>query len=214
MAAAAPACRAAVVTGPGGPPLIGRNAAREMARTELSKRIYHQGSSVIYSFLQKIVTFFDRLFEHVNSAMPGGWWALVVLGVLAVGVLGTVLARVGPISRRHRAAAPLGRAVQTDHRKRAEELAAVGDWAGAIRERLRAIAGHLEERAIVPPQAGRTADELAVEAGRALPRFASGLWSAARLFDDVYYGDRAGTPQGYAQLRQLDETVRAARDAP
>lgn len=215
MAAAAWAFQPAVVTGPGGPPLIGRDAAREMARTEFSKSIYHQGNPVIYSVLSKIVRFLGHLFDNVNAAVPGGWWALVLLCVLAVLLTGTVLARVGPISRSHRSLAPLDSAApRTDHRRRAEELAATGDWAGAIRERLRAIAGHLEERAIVPPRAGRTADELAVEAGQVLPRFASGLRSAARLFDDVYYGDRAGTPQGYAQLRRLDETVRAARDTP
>ncbi|WP_449066361.1 DUF4129 domain-containing protein, partial [Planomonospora algeriensis] len=60
---------------------------------------------------------------------------------------------------------------------------------------LRAVARDLEERAVVEELPGRTADELAAEAGRALPGFAGELAEAARLFDDVTYGDLPGTPR-------------------
>ncbi len=60
---------------------------------------------------------------------------------------------------------------------------------------------------------GRTADELAAEAGRLLPGLAPALTTAARLFNEVRYGDRAGTRAGYEQLRALDEAVLATRPA-
>jgi Domain of unknown function (DUF4129) len=202
----------------GGPPLIGRNAGRELARRELAKHIYHQGVSLTERILERIAGFLGRLFDQVNATVPGGWWAVVVLVALAVIVLGIVLTRLGPISLAHRApGAPLlgtNIAAARDHRERAQQLAAAGDWAAAIREILRAMARDLEERAILPPRPGRTTDEFALEAGRALPRCAAELWSAARLFDDVWYGERPGTADGYARLTQLDAAVRAASPVP
>ncbi|WP_344833498.1 DUF4129 domain-containing protein [Nonomuraea dietziae] len=58
---------------------------------------------------------------------------------------------------------------------------------------------------------GKTADELAAEAGRSLPAFAEELAAAARAFDDVAYGGVPGSPAAYAMLRDLDERLRLAR---
>ncbi len=220
MVTAPPASDATWPTGygVGGPPLISRAAARGMARRELAKPVYHQGVSFTDRVAEKIISLIGKLIQQVNSTVPAGWWTLVALGALAVIILGVVLTRLGPIALAHRARGTAlhgGRvATARDHRERAQKRAADGDWSGAIRESLRAIARDLEERAILPPRAGRTADELAMEAGRALPAYGGKLWSAARLFDDVCYGERPGTPDGYAQLRELDAAVHAARPLP
>ena len=47
--------------------------------------------------------------------------------------------------------------------------AAEGDYSTAVLQRLRAIATSCEERGILVPDAGRTADELAMQAGALLP---------------------------------------------
>jgi hypothetical protein len=70
----------------------------------------------------------------------------------------------------------------------------------------------------MPPRPGGTASERAAEAARALPAAvlpggAAALPAAARLFDDVRYGGRAGTREGYEQVRDLDEAIRSARTA-
>jgi hypothetical protein len=214
---------ACTVAGPdapraGGPPLIGRDEGRGLARRELSKHIYHQGVPFSQRVLEKVASFLRTIFQHVNTTVPGGWWAVVVLAALVVIVLGVILTRLGPIALRHGDRGRWLLAAHTmtarDHRDLAERLAAEGDWASAIREILRAIALDLEERAILPPRAGRTADELAAEAGNALPECADELRSAARLFDDVWYGERPGTEEGYARLRRLDAAVGAARPVP
>ncbi len=80
----------------------------------------------------------------------------------------------------------------------------------AIIERLRAIAVDLEAREILLPVPARTAMELATEAGAAFPAEATSLASAARLFDDVRYGGKAGTDGGYDRIRALDIRLRAA----
>jgi hypothetical protein len=147
--------------------------------------------------------------------VPGGWWTLIALVTLLVIVAAAILIWIGPVTRtRSRGPDPLlasARRSARDHRREAERLAAEGNFAAAIVEIVRAIAVDLEERDVLPPRAGRTAGEFAAEAGRALPGQAAELNAAARLFDDVRYGDRPGTADGYRRLRDLDAAVRAAR---
>ena len=132
-----------------------------------------------------------------------------------------ILAWIGPArrTRRGRAAAVLGSRPMSaaEHRRSAEQLAAAGDYAGAIVERMRALAVDLEARDLAP-RAGRTATELAAEAAAALRSGAAGpaaitdgLARAARLFEDVRYGGRPGTRAGYEQVRDTDTRIAAVR---
>lgn len=138
-----------------------------------------------------------------------------MLIIVLVLIIAGVLYRIGPMgrSRRQPGGTLLGGTQLTaaDYRRDAERLADGGDYTGAIIQRVRAIAVELETRGVLLPRPGRTASELAAEAAGALPDSAAGLRAAARLFDDVRYGDRAGTMAGYEQVRQLDESIRAAR---
>ena len=59
------------------------------------------------------------------------------------------------------------------------------------------------------PAAGRTATELAGEAGRALPDLADELDSATTAFNDVTYGNLEGTQTNYGLVSDLDDRVRA-----
>jgi hypothetical protein len=195
-------------------PAIGRDTARLLASRELSKAIYHRGPPLTRRILGAIGRWLTRLFSDASGVLPGGWWALVGLAALAVIAVAAVTAWIGPVcARRRRAPGVLlpGAAVTAgDLRARAERLAADGDFSGAIIEAVRAIAAELE-RAVLPPRTARTADEFAVEAGLALPAEAAELAAAARLFDDVRYGDRIGTAAGYLRIRDLDSRIRAAR---
>ncbi len=204
---------------PPGQPDVGRGEGRRLARDELSKAVYHPGAPLAQRILGTIGRWLARFYNDVNTATPGGWWAFVALAALAVIVIGVVRVLIGPVGRPHRraGAGPLrGTRPLTarGHRERAARLAAEGDFAAAIIECLRAVAADLEERAVLAGDAGRTADEFAAEAGRALPAHADALLSAARLFDDVCYGGRQGTREGYERLRDLDAAVRAARPGP
>jgi type II secretory pathway pseudopilin PulG len=197
---------AIVVIGPG----IHRIPAQRLARRELARSIYQP------SFLARLD---NDLFGWLNRLSIGpqksGWWLLIVLIIVVVLVIAGVLYWIGPMgrSRRQRSGAVLAgtQLSAADYRREAERLADGGDYAGAIIQRMRAIAVELETRGVLLPRPGRTASELAAEAGGSLPGSAAGLHAAARLFDDVRYGDRAGTPAGYEQVRDLDESIRAAR---
>lgn len=72
---------------------------------------------------------------------------------------------------------------------------------------MRAVVRSLEERALIDPRPGSTADE----AGRPLPGHASRLRAAAEDFDAVTYGGRTADGQMYATLRDLDLNLEKAK---
>jgi hypothetical protein len=204
--------------GNGDPGLIGRQAAQQLARDELSKAVYHPHMSFLQWLAQKAGSLLSRLFNGASGVIPGGWWALVALAALAALVVAVVLRRIGPVtrSRRARTGGLSGSTLLTarEHRAAAERAAVAGDYSAAILEYLRAIAASLEERGALRPDPGRTADEFAGQAARLLPAHAAGLASAARLFDDVCYGGQPGTPVGCEQLRDLDTAIAATAPRP
>lgn len=208
---AACAALAILVAPASGRPGIGRRAAQRLAREELSKPAYHPATSLAQRIIAAIVRLLGKIIHAASGAVPGGWWGLVGLAALAVIVIAGLRAWMGPVGRTHRRGSPLapqGTArTARDHRSEAERLAGAGDYATAIRECLRAVAAELDERGVLPARTGRTADEFAAEAGRALTAHAQALREAARLFDEVFYGQRPGTRAGYERLRELDRQV-------
>ena len=99
------------------------------------------------------------------------------------------------------------------HRATAQGFAAEGNWTAAIRHRLRAVARQLEESGVLNPVAGRTANELARDAGAALPRLTDELSRAATAFNDVTYGERPGTQEAYQMIADLDDHLRSRSPA-
>jgi hypothetical protein len=200
---------------------IGRDQARELARRELRKPAYHRDDpSFVDRMLRKISDWITALLDKLPGNHPGGggsWAMLVILLVLLVLVVAAIWWRVGNVRRNAAERTALLDDAPTraeDHRAQAERHAAAGEWPRAIRERLRAIARDLEERAILQPRPGRTADELAAEAGEALPDHADDLVRGVRVFDDVWYGGEDGNEGGYRLLTDLDERLRSAKPVP
>jgi hypothetical protein len=199
--------------GNGGGAAVTRQQGQRLARTELSKAIYHPGVPIT----ERIEHAIERFLNSAGVTVPAGWWAIVALAALLVIAIAVVLAWIGPVRKsRARGMDTLlssGQLSARDHRQQAERMAAMHDYAAAIVESVRAIAVELEERGVLEPRLGRTADEFAAEASQPLPGHAAGLRAAARLFDDVRYGERAGTAAGYQQVRELDVAIQAARPA-
>jgi hypothetical protein len=194
----------------GGIPVTGRRTGQQLARTELSKAIYHHQPSLTERVAHFLITWLARLFR-ATQGLPGGWWGFVALVVLAVILVAVVLARIGPVASAQRRRAGPGAVAPArtarEHRDAATQLAGGGDYAAAICARVRAIAAELDERGILMPSIGRTADEFAAEAGRALPAHAGDLLGSARLFDEVRYGQRPGTRAGYERVAGLDTRI-------
>jgi hypothetical protein len=199
---------------PSGGPGISRRSAQQLARRELARSIYQP--SLEQRILNSISIFLRRLLSDASANFPGGWWALVAVIAAAVLLGSTIFFWIRPSRTRAAVGAVLQGAVRSasDHRQEAQRLAAAGEYAAAIVESMRAIAVELEERGVLLPRPGRTADELAAEAAGALPGQAAGLSAAARLFDDVRYGGRPGSSDGYQRMQKLDSQIRAGRTTP
>ncbi|MBU8827961.1 DUF4129 domain-containing protein [Mycolicibacterium goodii] len=189
---------------------IDRDAAHDAAQNELSKPIYPR-SSPTQQFLDWVDELLYRL-AYEGSTVPGGWFTISVLAILVV-VAVIVAVRIARRAMRTDRAAQYGlfgrvELSADEHRTTAEQFAAQGNWTAAIRHRLRAVARHLEETGILTPVPGRTATELARDAGAALPALANELASAATTFNDVTYGEQPGTEAAYRRIADLDGRLR------
>jgi len=189
---------------------IDREAAHEAAQRELAKPIYPKAS-----WTDRLSEWLNDLFYRIvmeGSKVPGGWFTVsVLLIILAVAVVVAVR-----IARRTMRTNRGGEHALFDshelsaaqHRATAEQYAAAGNWTAAIRHRLRAVARQLEEDGVLNPVPGRTATELAKDAGAELAALAGEFRQAADAFNDVTYGERPGTEPGYRLIADLDDHLR------
>ncbi len=194
---------------------IDRDAAHQAAQNELDKPIYSRGSAA--QQLDEWLS--DKLYRllEATSKIPGGWFTATVLLVL-LAVAAAVAIHVARRTMRTKRGgdyrlfetAPLTAA---QHRATAERFAAEGNWSAAIRHRLRAVARQLEEAGVLNPNPGRTANELALDAGTVMPHLAGELSTAATAFNDVTYGERPGTQAAYQMIADLDDHLRSRSPA-
>jgi Domain of unknown function (DUF4129) len=189
---------------------IDRDAAHDAAQNELAKPIYPKASLIdrVYDWITELL---DKLVENASS-VPGGWFTLTVLLILAV-IAVVVAVRIARRTMRTNRGGGYGlfgehELSAAEHRATAEQFAAECNWAAAIRHRLRAVARQLEETAVLAPVPGRTATELARDAGRALRNLSAELVRAADTFNDVTYGERPGTESAYRLIADLDDHLR------
>ncbi|WP_428986400.1 DUF4129 domain-containing protein [Streptomyces camelliae] len=209
------AVRAAGGSGNEPPVRLPRDPAREAARRELSKRMYHENDPGLFQrALNAFWRWLDRLLNSAASATPGGTLGLVVVVLVVVAVLAALWWRLGTPRRQPASAAVLfddRPRSAAEHRAASEAHAAQGHWNQAVQERMRAIVRSLEERALLDIRPGRTADEAATEAGRTLPAHTDRLAAAAREFDDVTYGGRSASQDSYQRIAELDRDLERTR---
>jgi Domain of unknown function (DUF4129) len=194
---------------------IDRDAAHEAAQGELGKPIYPK-ASLTERLMDWINDMLYRLAD-AGASLPGGWLTLSVLFILlAIAIVVAVrIARRAMRTNRGGGKALFGehQLSAAEHRATAEQYAAAGNWSAAIRHRLRAVARQLEENDILDPVPGRTATELARDAGRVIPNLAPELRRAADAFNDVTYGERPGTESAYRMIAELDDHLRSRTSA-
>lgn len=194
---------------------IGRDAARRAAQHELQNRKYRDAQPpLLVRLVGKLIRKFLELLDRAASGLPGGRTGLLLLALFIAAVVAVVIVRLRPLGGRARGAALFGtgRELSADeHRRLAEEAAAAGLWADAVRERLRAIVRELEARGVLEPRPGRTAGEVARDGGAAVPAIAADLGRATRTFDEIWYGGRNADAASYAVLVTADGAVAAAR---
>ena len=196
------------------PPVdIGRDAAADEARRELSKPIYNDGGESLFErAMNRVLEGIADLFADVAGRAPGGNAGLAILIGLIVLVIVVVIWRAGLVRR-----TAAGRVAvfgdgpvrsAAEYRAEAEAAAGRGDFAIAIRQRFRACVAELTERTVLDDRAGRTAYEVAVDAATAVPALGDPMQAAARVFAEVAYGDRPGTQQRYDVVVTADQAAR------
>jgi hypothetical protein len=189
---------------------IDRQTAHDAAQHELAKPIYPRPS-----LSDQISQWLDEILYRLimkGSSIPGGWFTIAILALL---VLAAFVVAVRIARRTMRTNRGNGRGLfgthelsAAEHRATAQAHAAQGNWAAAIRHRLRAVARQLEETGTLNPVPGRTASELAHDAGELLPSFSADLRRAATVFNDVTYGEQPGTEADYRVVADLDDALR------
>jgi len=195
---------------------VERDAAREAAQRELSKGIYHADDPGVFERLvDRIVGWLDDRLAQAAGLAPGGTLGLLALLVVLAAAVALILWRTGPLRRANVRGGPtldVSALVSADeHRRRADAHGHDGRYAEAVRERMRAIVRELEDRGVLEPRPGRTADEVARDAGTVVPAVAADLRAAARLFDEIWFGGRPATPGSDAAMREADQRVRTAQ---
>lgn len=193
-----------------------RLPAREAAERELTKPMYHENDpNLLQRGLDRFWEWVGDLFDSASGAAPGGPLGLAVVALIVIALVAALWWRLGTP---HRTPTTGGDALFGDrprsaaeHRASAEEHAAAGRWNHAVQERMRAIVRSLEERALLDPRPGRTADEAAAEASRPMPGHAAELRSAARAFDDVTYGGRTADEPTYLSVKELDTALERSK---
>jgi len=186
--------------------------AQDWVRHELTKPEYRP------SLLERIVTWVvEQLGKLIDAAQSIGRLdsvvALALLAGLVVG-LAVVLARLrrDPGKRAaERSVLEDTRTTAAQYRARAGKALAEERWDDAVLDGMRAIAVGLVERALADDLPSATAHEVAATAAAVFPTQQGRLDAAARLFDDVRYGDRHADRAGAGELLELERVLRSLR---
>ena len=189
--------------------------ARQWIVQELSKPEYQAAQPTWFDRVSS--AFWDWL-QSLDLSVPGAIQLPAVLLASAV-LLGAIVAAFIVFGRpRRRRRSALGRSLfgEADDRDAktiraaAGAAAARGQWTLATLEMFRAIARSLAERTVLTVSPGTTAHDFARRAGRPLPVFAERLGGAARVFDQLRYLGRDGTPGDYDTMAALEAELRSA----
>ena len=191
-----------------------REGAAHAAHAELSKHIYQQARpSLMQQVISTVWRWLVEAYHRIIDVTPGGAVGLLVIIALLAGAAVFFTQRRGVSGRRRRGGQTgldLPADVSSDRlRADADALAARGEWAEAVRARLRAVVRTLEERDVIDPRPGRTAAEVATEAGSSRPDLRDRLWMGAQTFGEIWYGRRPATADDDAVLRELDAALRS-----
>jgi hypothetical protein len=192
-----------------------REAARAAAHSELLKPAYHAHDPTLFQRLAtRLVDWIQELFGRASGPTPGNRLSsLLLIGLVVLAVVG-IRARLGPLRKTHRRSAPVFRSEirsAADYHAAADAALVAGDTTTATVERFRALVRGCEERGLLVPRPGRTANEVAAEVAELRPAAAGPVRAAAGVFDEIRYGGRSGDRAAHDVVAAADVAVREAR---
>jgi len=198
------------------PVLPGADEAQRWAAEELAKSEYRDAApSWLDSLWRNFLDWLQSLDGSPGEAgpVPSPVIALVIAAIIAAAV---ILARPRLNARVRQARDVFERETvltAADYRNRAETAAAAGQWGDAVVDRFRAMVRSAENRTILDPQPGRTADEAANALSVPFAGEAGRLARAAATFDGIRYGSRAAGSADYQDMVALDTALDATKPA-
>ncbi|RAM35132.1 DUF4129 domain-containing protein [Arthrobacter globiformis] len=189
----------------------GREEARRWAAEKLSKREYREAApGWLETLWQQFLDWLQSVTDGQSPAEGPPVGPFIGLGIAILIAVAIILAR-PRLNARRRPPKEIfdaeAAATAADYRERAKAAAARGDWAAAVVEQFRALVSSAEDRAVLDPQPGRTADEAAGQLIRAFPAASGRLEAAARMFDAVRYGSGSAVAADHAAVAGLDSTL-------
>lgn len=191
-----------------------RQEASRWAAEELSKPVYQDAQP---DWLTDLWLQFMDWLRSLNSGDPAidGGMAVPAIGVTIVILIAVAIILARPrLNARRR---PAGDVVAdpsispAEYRRLAAAAAARSDWRTAVVEQFRAIVRSAEERTVIDPLPGRTADEVAGQLAGAFGSCADQLRRAADRFDAVRYGNEEATARDHSDMVALDQLLESAK---
>jgi len=200
------------------PPVLPDSAeARRWAVEELAKPEYRDAApSWLDTLWRNFLDWLQSLDGSSGDAapVPGTVIALVIAAIIAAAII-LARPRLNARARKARDVFASETAMSaTDYRNRAEAAAAAGKWGDAVVDRFRAVVRSAEDRTILDPQPGRTADEAARALSVPFNAESGRLLLAAAVFDGIRYGNRAAGRADYQEMMGLDAAVEAMKPVP
>jgi Domain of unknown function (DUF4129) len=198
------------------PVLPGAEEARRWAAEELAKSEYRDAEpgwldSLWRSFLDWLLSLDGPANEP--GPVPSPVIGIVIAVVIAVAVI-LARPRLNPKTRQRKEVfEPDAELTASGYRLRAEASAAAGKWGDAVVDRFRALVRSAEDRTVLDPQPGRTADEVVLALSVPFPTEAARLDQAARTFDAVRYGNWTAGSSDYQAIAGLDQHLEAMKPA-
>ncbi len=190
--------------------------ARRLLQDELAKAAYVEAQpTIVERVIADVLRSLGRLLDGVQGLGSGPGTLLVAIGAAVLIVVAVVLVRPRLNARGRTPEAAVfedgARRSADQHRRRSSELAALGDWNGAVAELLRAIIRSAEERVVIEEQAGRTATEAAMQLGGMFPSLAPDVGWLADRFNETHYGNGTATAGDHRRAAALDAQLTAER---
>ncbi|MFB0836556.1 DUF4129 domain-containing protein [Arthrobacter sp. E44] len=200
------------------PPVLPDSAeARRWAAEELAKPEYRDAApSWVDTLWRNFLDWLQSLdgSSGDSTAVPSPVIALVIAAIIAAAI---ILARPRLNARARKAKDVFEREAAMsaiDYRNRAEAAAAAGKWGDAVVDRFRAVVRSAEDRTILDPQPGRTADEAARALSVSFNAESGRLLRAAAVFDGIRYGNRYAGSADYQEMVGLDSDLDATKPVP
>ena len=181
--------------------------ARSWLRTELVDPVYHQ-ENLLQRVIDAINRLFDRGLEAARAAPPLSVLAAIVVFVaLAMTAMWLIsrTSRAATVSRAERPVISDQRVTAAQWRARASQAFADRRWSDAAVDGFRAVVVAAVEEGRLPDSPTATAHEVGDSlAERADDDRARRLRAAARIFDEVLYGDHPATEEQARSILDLD----------